>query len=384
GTKVEARYRGKAKYYPGKISRVRSNGTYDVAYDDGEKEFGVKREMIKVLESSSRSRSRGRDDSDAGDGIVEGDKVEARYRGKSKWYAGKVARVRSNGTMDIHYDDGERELGVDPSFVRAIKKSSSRSPRGRRDDSETEDGDLEVGSKVEARYRGKSKYYPGKISRVRSNGTYDINYDDGEKELGVKKELIKAVGGSSSRSRSRGKSSGPKVGQKCTAQFKGKGKFYPGKIAKVNSDGSVNVDFDDGDKDRFVDMACVKLEDGGGSDSEVDSDAALKDGTKVEARYRGKAKYYPGKINRVRSNGTYDINYDDGEKEFGVKREMIKVLESSSRSRSRGRDDSDAGDGIGEGDKVEARYRGKMKWYAGKVARVRSNGTMDIHYDDGE
>jgi hypothetical protein len=50
---------------------------------------------------------------------------------------------------------------------------------------------LEVGSLVEADYRGKGKYYSGKISRVRLNGTYDIDYDDGEKEMMVAKELIK-------------------------------------------------------------------------------------------------------------------------------------------------------------------------------------------------
>ena len=54
----------------------------------------------------------------------------------------------------------------------------------------------------------------------------------------------------------------PYVGQRCTAQFKGKGKYYPAKISKVNNDGTVNVDFDDGDKDRYVDMKSVKLEDG--------------------------------------------------------------------------------------------------------------------------
>jgi hypothetical protein len=35
----------------------------------------------------------------------------------------------------------------------------------------------------------------------------------------------------------------PQQGDRCEAQFKGKGKFYPGTIAKVNSDGTVNVDF---------------------------------------------------------------------------------------------------------------------------------------------
>ena len=48
--------------------------------------------------------------------------------------------------------------------------------------------------KVEARYRGKSRYYPGVIGRAKGDGTYDIDYDDGERETGVRAELIKPVG----------------------------------------------------------------------------------------------------------------------------------------------------------------------------------------------
>ena len=59
--------------------------------------------------------------------------------------------------------------------------------------SSKESSTFDEGMKVEARYRGKEKYYPGKISRVRANGTYDINYDDGEKESPT-------VGGVSSKS----------------------------------------------------------------------------------------------------------------------------------------------------------------------------------------
>ena len=50
---------------------------------------------------------------------------------------------------------------------------------------------MEEGSKVEARYKGKAKYYGGVITRVRLNGTFDIDYDDGERETGVDKELIR-------------------------------------------------------------------------------------------------------------------------------------------------------------------------------------------------
>ena len=68
---------------------------------------------------------------------------------------------------------------------------SARSPSRsiRNDDAEPE---LIEGTIVEADFKGKGRYYPGKISRVRLNGTFDINYDDGEKELGVPRAAIKA------------------------------------------------------------------------------------------------------------------------------------------------------------------------------------------------
>ena len=37
--------------------------------------------------------------------------------------------------------------------------------------------EIVAGAKVEANYRGKGKWYPGKVSRDRGDGTYDISYD---------------------------------------------------------------------------------------------------------------------------------------------------------------------------------------------------------------
>ena len=59
--------------------------------------------------------------------------------------------------------------------------------------------EFEEGEKVEARYRGGKKFYKGKITQKRSNGTYDILYtDDNETEKGVSADLIKAGGGGNS------------------------------------------------------------------------------------------------------------------------------------------------------------------------------------------
>ena len=92
---------GRSKYYKGKISRVRADGTFDVAYDDGEAETRVEERLIRSLDGGGRgSRSpsprggrRGR--------LREGDKIEARYRGRSKYYKGRIRRDRGDGTFDV-------------------------------------------------------------------------------------------------------------------------------------------------------------------------------------------------------------------------------------------------------------------------------------------
>ena len=38
---------------------------------------------------------------------------------------------------------------------------------------------------------------------------------------------------------------------------------------------------------------------------------SLREGMKVEARYRGKEKYFPGVIRRENRDGTFDIDYTD-------------------------------------------------------------------------
>ena len=68
------------------------------ADDDGEKETRVLEELIKAEEGSSDDE-RKRDDGDRGRGRMRvGDRIEAKYRGRSKYYKGKISRVRADGT----------------------------------------------------------------------------------------------------------------------------------------------------------------------------------------------------------------------------------------------------------------------------------------------
>ena len=47
-----------------------------------------------------------------------GARVMARYGGGAAWYAGAVAAVRADGSLDIAYDDGDQEEAVPPHLVR--------------------------------------------------------------------------------------------------------------------------------------------------------------------------------------------------------------------------------------------------------------------------
>ena len=50
-------------------------------------------------------------------GFSERDKVEARYRGGSTWYPGKISAINDDGTYSIKYDDGHQEKKVDSQYI---------------------------------------------------------------------------------------------------------------------------------------------------------------------------------------------------------------------------------------------------------------------------
>ena len=102
-----------------------------------------------------------------------GSKIEGNLHGRGLWCPGKIAGMRTDGTFDIDYDHGEEEIGAVKELMRPVQSRD--------------------GAKVEGNYRGRGRWYPGTIARTNSDGTFDIDYDDGEKELGVEQELVRLV-----------------------------------------------------------------------------------------------------------------------------------------------------------------------------------------------
>ena len=96
------------------------------------------------------------------------------------------------------------------------------------------------------------------------------------------------------------------------------------------------------------------------------------------ASCRVRNKTETGGINRDCGDGTFDIDYDDGESETRVAEDMIRLVGADVRK------SMERKPRIEEGSKVEANYRGKGKRSAARIKRDRGAGTLDINYDDGE
>jgi hypothetical protein len=61
----------------------------------------------------------------AGDAVVDdmevGSRVEGNYADIGEWFTGRISKKWRDGSYDIQYDDGDREVGVRPPLVRLLK-----------------------------------------------------------------------------------------------------------------------------------------------------------------------------------------------------------------------------------------------------------------------
>lgn len=106
GDRVDGLYDGNSDdmWYPGRIERVNSAEppTFQVQYDDGEIEYTVALEFIRMHVAGT---------------ISVGTRVFGRYAGGDEWYPGKITEVQEHGLYTIEYDDTEVEHDVPIEFI---------------------------------------------------------------------------------------------------------------------------------------------------------------------------------------------------------------------------------------------------------------------------
>ena len=99
GDTLLVNWTGDVYWYPGTIQKKEGN-RYFVHFDDGDKEWTYRSKMIS-------------------DDIAVGDRVFGNWKGKGKYYKGKIS-TRNGKTIHISYDDGDQETTT-ISFVRVIR-----------------------------------------------------------------------------------------------------------------------------------------------------------------------------------------------------------------------------------------------------------------------
>jgi len=119
---------------------------------------------------------------------------------------------------------------------------------------------LSVGEKVKARWKGGSFYW-GRVSAANADGTFAIQFDDGDFEPKEPLEHIQRIAPPSTDAATF------KVGDAVRASYKGSSTFYPGCISADNG-ATFAVQFDDGDFDGAVPRTDVRHLDSGGEQEE--------------------------------------------------------------------------------------------------------------------
>jgi hypothetical protein len=110
--------------------------------------------------------------------LVTGQRVEARHGGQAQWYGAVITHTNtSSGHYDVDYDDGDQEQSV-------------RRYRIRSDDTEQMLDILHNEDEVDVFHDAGATLYAGKIGKQGPGNTYEIHYNDGDKEEGVARQLI--------------------------------------------------------------------------------------------------------------------------------------------------------------------------------------------------
>jgi hypothetical protein len=103
-----------------------------------------------------------------------------------------------------------------------------------------------------------------------------------------------------------------RVGNRVEVNFKGYGKWYPGKIGEV-AKGKYTINYDDGDVELVSDLARIRREPGP-NDCDLFG-KRYSAGAEVMARWGGGAAWYPATIQSVDEVRRYTVEYEDGETE---------------------------------------------------------------------
>ena len=436
GHQVEADFKSKGQYFPGKVSRQHRNGTYTITYDDGDLEKYVPGDRIRQVDKKSPKFLV--DDAvevlDADDDEDEQDEFD--------WRQAKVTKIHSNGTTySVEYGDGETETRVDQKRIRKAKSSKDKIKFKVGEKVQVTDGDIwydacihairrngsvydiihdddgEIETKVKAsnlrRYLKsleldekvtyidqKQKKHLGVIRKLRKDGTYDIEHDSDDETVGKKiaRESIQEIRRVSSRFDAiKRRLSLPKRELKVDTKVKFKdstGKNIIGCVIKVReNENTVDIehDSDEGTVSKKIPQAQVEIYTAPflanaipeslkgftlmSKSLNVDDKVIYKDDEGAE---------HNGIVSRVRKNNAYDIEHDSDDEHVAKKVDKVNIrLRNTMTEKIKSKIAAAATISSVPLEKgASVSFKKNDQWTNGYIKKRRKDGTYDIEYVD--
>ena len=153
---------------------------------------------------------------------------------KQQWEEARIEFVRGANTCDVRTLSGELFMNIHSEKLREFEPFAE-------------------GDRVVAYFASSDSWHKAIISKVHPLGTYDVDFDDGDKSYKLERRLlrnpktmVKPV------SLHFDPSTLPtyKVGDPVSANFEGQGKLFPAEIIRVHKDGTYDVAYTDGSGDE--------------------------------------------------------------------------------------------------------------------------------------
>ena len=114
------------------------------------------------------------------------DKIETKQGGPSMWTTDVKTIHGGRYRTQYGFTPANFYLPTDYDQAGPLKQWMAQEPIGRQTLYQMEvQGTYVVGDRVNVNYKGEGDLFKGKISNIHGDGTYDVLYDDNEKELGV-------------------------------------------------------------------------------------------------------------------------------------------------------------------------------------------------------
>jgi len=222
-------------------------------------------------------------------------RVQGNFGGRGRWYSGRVTKVLGNDRYMVQYDDGDKET-LDSGKIKPLTGDRYRVVQYR------------VGQRIMGNYRGDGRWFAGVITAKNSRCSYNIRYSDGDTDTNMHPIFIRAAS-TTTRCTIR-------TGASVTGNWRGLGRWYPGRVTGCSSRTGYSIAYSDGSRETGVQANRVRA-------ARRCSRNRYRVGQTVNANWRSRGRYYRGVITAAR-NCVYSIRYADGDRETGVQEASIR------------------------------------------------------------